>query len=40
MSKDLGFEVLVSASRDEAIDIVTKALQAEGFGVLTRIDID
>ncbi len=40
MSKDLGFEVLVSASRDETIDIVTKALQAEGFGVLTRIDID
>ena len=40
MSKDLGFEVLVSASRDDAIDRVTEALKVEGFSILTRIDID
>ena len=40
MSTDLGFEVHMAASQDEAIDKVTEALQAEGFGVLTRIEID
>lgn len=40
MSDELGFEVRVAASQDEAIERVTEALKAEGFGVLTRIDID
>lgn len=40
MSTKLGFEVRLTASRDEAVDKVTEALKAEGFGVLTRIEID
>lgn len=40
MKKELGFEVRLSLSRDAAIKTVTDALKAEGFGVLTRIDID
>jgi uncharacterized protein (DUF302 family) len=40
MKKKLGFEVRLEASRDDVIDKVTDALKAEGFGVLTRIDID
>jgi len=40
MKKKLGFEVRLEASRDDAIDKVTDALKAEGFGVLTRIEID
>ena len=40
MSDELGFEVRISASRDDAIEQVTEALKAEGFGVLTRVDID
>ena len=40
VSEELGFEVRVDAPYDEAIDAVTEALEAEGFGVLTRIDVD
>ena len=40
MSEELGFEVQVSDAPDAAIERVTEALKAEGFGVLTRIDID
>jgi len=37
--KDLGMHRTIDAPFDEVIDRVTKALQAEGFGVLTEIDI-
>jgi len=40
MSDELGFEVKIAVSQDEAIERVTEALKAEGFGVLTRVDID
>ncbi len=40
MSNELGFEIQIAAAQDEAIEQVTEALKAEGFGVLTRIDID
>ena len=40
MSDELGFEVRISASQVDAIEQVTEALKAEGFGVLTRVDID
>jgi len=35
-----GIEVRLSVSRDDAIDKVTDALKAEGFGVLTKIEMD
>lgn len=34
-----GFTKELNLSFDEAIDVTTKQLQQEGFGVLTRIDI-
>jgi uncharacterized protein (DUF302 family) len=40
VSEELGFEVRVDAPYDEAIDAITEALEAEGFDVLTRIDVD
>lgn len=40
MSDELGFEVRIAASHDNAIERVSEALKAEGFGVLTRVDID
>ena len=40
MSAELGYVVRLTATKDEAIDKVTEALKAEGFGVLTRIEID
>ena len=40
MSGELGFEVRVMASQEQAIETVSEALKNEGFGVLTRIDID
>ena len=40
MSEKLGFEVRLTLSRDDAIEKVTDALKVEGFGVVTRIDID
>ena len=35
----INFKREISASVDEAIDRATKALAAEGFGILTRIDM-
>jgi uncharacterized protein (DUF302 family) len=35
----LGFEVRLSETYDRALDRVTAALKAEGFGVLSRIDV-
>ena len=40
MCDELGFEVRMDLPCDQAIDEVTEALEAEGFGVLTRIDVD
>ncbi len=40
MGDKLGFEVRLTVSRDEAIDKVTDALKAEGFSVLTKIEVD
>ncbi len=39
MTESLSFDVELVAGLDEAITRVTQALKAEGFGVLTRIDI-
>lgn len=36
---DLNFKREISATLDEAIDRATQALGAEGFGILTRIDM-
>lgn len=36
---ELGIEVTLPLPMDAAIDHVIQALQAEGFGVLTRIDV-
>lgn len=35
----LGFEIRLSESYDRAVERVTAALKAEGFGILTRIDV-
>ena len=40
MSDELGFEVRMDMPYGEAIDEITKALEAEGFRVLTKIEID
>ena len=40
MSAELAFEVRSTASRDEAVGIVTDALDVEGFVVVTKIEID
>lgn len=40
MNDELGFEVRLTVTKAEAIDKVIEALKAEGFGVLTRIEID
>ena len=39
MSSQLGFEASLPLTLDEAIERVTEALKGEGFGVLTRIDV-
>lgn len=39
MPSDLGFEATLPLGFDAAIERVTEALKAEGFGVLTRIDV-
>ena len=37
---ELGFEAHVKKPHTEAVEQVTEALKREGFGVLTRIDLD
>ena len=39
-SEELGFEIRMDIPCDKAIVAATKALEAEGFRVLTRIEID
>jgi len=39
MQKSLAYEVSLQCGCREAIDRVTTALKAEGFGILTRIDV-
>lgn len=39
MSEVLGYEVLLNEPYDQAIQSVTAALKTQGFGVLTRIDV-
>ena len=36
---DIGFQVRLNASYDEAVQRATAALKEEGFGVLTTIDV-
>jgi len=40
MKERLSFEVHLRESHQEALEKVTGALKEEGFGVLTRIDVD
>ena len=40
MSSELGFEVHVAGSHESVIERVRESLKTEGFGVLTRIDIN
>ena len=39
MSDPIAFEVRLSDGYEKALDRVTAALKAEGFGILTRIDV-
>jgi uncharacterized protein (DUF302 family) len=39
MSKPMAFEVHLNVPYEEALDRVAAALKAEGFGILTRIDV-
>lgn len=39
MSKEIGFEVKIDQPYETAVEKVITALKAEGFGVLTRIDV-
>jgi len=39
VSQELGFEVHLESSFEEAVNNVIAALKVEGFGVLTRIDV-
>jgi uncharacterized protein (DUF302 family) len=39
LGEPLGFTVHLNRSPDEAITAVTQALKSEGFGILTRIDV-
>ena len=40
MSESLSIDVELDSGMNEAIESVTTALKEEGFGVLTRIDVD
>ena len=40
MTEEMSFEVKMDTSHGEAITRVTEALKTEGFGVLTRADVD
>jgi uncharacterized protein (DUF302 family) len=39
MTRELGFEVHLNLSYEDALERVIKALKGRGFGVLTRIDV-
>ncbi|MCJ7534271.1 MAG: DUF302 domain-containing protein [Anaerolineales bacterium] len=39
MSADIGFEVKLNRPYDDALEMTKAALKAEGFGVLTSIDV-
>ena len=39
VARSLGFEARMPVTPREALEGVTTALEAEGFGVLTRIDV-
>jgi len=39
MNEPVSIDVTLDRSFDDAVEAVTAALQAEGFGVLTRIDV-
>jgi len=39
MSQEIGFEVHIDLPYEAALDKVIAALKSEGFGVLTRIDV-
>jgi uncharacterized protein (DUF302 family) len=39
MTDELGFEIRLGLPYEPALEAVTTALKAEGFGVLTRIDV-
>ncbi len=39
MSKEIGFEVQLEKTYEEALTTVEAALKEEGFGVLTKIDV-
>ncbi|HEY5983050.1 MAG TPA: DUF302 domain-containing protein [Anaerolineales bacterium] len=39
MATEIGLQAIMKTSFDEAVEKTTSALKAEGFGVLTRIDM-
>ncbi len=39
INEPLGFEVTLQQPYEQAIETVTAALKAQGFGILTRIDV-
>ena len=39
VTTQLGFNIQLDMSFDDALDYVTNALKAEGFGILTEIDV-
>lgn len=39
MTTDIGIRIVLETSFDQAIQKITDALKAEGFGVLTQIDV-